>query len=74
VICGSLEINDNVGGYINFEDGSTGTLTVQVAVKYAGTNTTFQALWDLGRLRFQDENTGDFASLFQVVGQTLSLR
>ena len=74
VTCGSISIAANVAGYNNFEDNTTGTFTVNGPITFNGTNTTFQGLWDLGRLRFQGANMGSFTNVFQVAGSTLSLR
>ena len=74
VTCGKLEFEPARQGYVNFEDGSTGTLTVNEAILYGSTNTTFEGLWNLGRLRFQGGNDGAFTNVFQVNGPTLRLR
>lgn len=54
--------------YINFADGSTGTLAITGA-----TLTTYQNWWNTGDLRFGGNNTGTFDEHFIVSGNVLSV-
>lgn len=56
------------GGYIDFQTGSPGTLTVTGA-----TRAYFEALWDTQRLRVAGANMGSFSQAFTVNGATLSI-
>ncbi|SHI80005.1 Tat (twin-arginine translocation) pathway signal sequence [Rubritalea squalenifaciens DSM 18772] len=74
VTCALLKFSSAKLGYINFETGSNGTLTVTDDISDASTGLTFEDLWNSGRLRYMDENTGNFSDHFQVSGSTLSLK
>ena len=80
VTCATLIFQPGKLGYINFESDTTGTLTVTSDISNDGAVLTgtraqqFEALWTAGRLRFNDDNLGNFADVFEVTGDTLRLK
>ncbi|MFA5687917.1 MAG: PEP-CTERM sorting domain-containing protein [Kiritimatiellales bacterium] len=69
---GSLTVSNITGsgnGYINFASGSEGTLTV---TSYDASN--FETLWNSGKIKIDNgAGTGNFDSLFDVTGNTLTM-
>ncbi|MGB1259877.1 MAG: sulfatase-like hydrolase/transferase [Akkermansiaceae bacterium] len=75
VTCQDLTFQPGKLGYINFQAGSAGVLTVTGNITNEGTGSqTFENLWDVGRLRYLGENVGSFSDVFQVNGNSLSLK
>ena len=80
VTCANLSFQPGKLGYVNFESDTTGTLTVTSGISNEGAALTgtraqqFEALWAAGRLRFNDDNLGNFADVFEVNGNTLRLK
>ena len=80
VTCAKLTFQPGKLGYVNVESDTSGALTVTDEITNDGTLLTgtraqqFEALWTAGRLRFNDDNLGNFADIFEVVSDTLRLK